>query len=95
MGSVPKKFLDIVREDPCDSKCSRSHVDIIRFCFHSFEVYSSIDSSKMMGKSPAVSNLNRWLFLKTGSSVSNRRFFPDIGWDVGPPARTEVEEVAE
>ena len=64
--------------DPSDFESSQMHVDIFRFCFHSFEAYS-MDSSEMIGKSPQVSNFNR-LFLKpTGSSVTNRRFFPDIG----------------
>ena len=33
-----------VGQDPSDSKSNRLHVDIVRFCFHSFGVYS-IDSS--------------------------------------------------
>ena len=64
--------------DPSDSESSHLHVDIFRVRFHAFEAYS-IDSSEMIGKSPQVSNFNR-LFLKpTGSSVTNRRYFPDIG----------------
>ena len=65
LGEVPGEFLGIVvGQDPRDSKPNRLHVDIIFwFCFHSFEeVYSSIDSSKMFGNSPEVSNFNR-LFL--------------------------------
>ena len=47
---VPGKFLGIVGQDPSeDSSSNQLHVDIFRFCFHSFEVYS-IDSSKMIGK---------------------------------------------
>ena len=30
---VPRKFLGIVGQDPSDSKSSRLHVDIFRFCF--------------------------------------------------------------
>ena len=58
----PGKFLGIVGQDPCDSKPIRLHVDIFRFCFHSFEGHS-IDFSKMIGNSPEVSNFHR-LFLK-------------------------------
>ena len=51
--AMPRKFLGIVGQDPSDSKSSWLHVDIIfRFCFHSFEVYSSIDSSKLIGVLP-------------------------------------------
>ena len=46
---------------------------------YSFEVYSSKDSYNMISNSFEVSNFN-WLVLKsTGSSVTNRRFFLDIG----------------
>ena len=60
LETVPGIFLGIVDKDPSDSKSNRLHVDIFRFCFHSFEVYS-IDSSKMIGNSPEVSNFNRLL----------------------------------
>ena len=56
------KFLGIVSQDPSDSKCNRLHVDIFRFSFHSFELYS-IGSSKTIGKFPEVSN-------STGSSAT-------------------------
>ena len=61
-----------VGQDPSDSKSKRLHVEIFRFCcFHSFEEVYSIDSSKMVGKSPQVlmhftssdgyfSNLTQW-----------------------------------
>ena len=43
-----------------DSKSNPLHVDIIfRFWFHSIEVYSPIDSSKMIGNLVEVSNFNR------------------------------------
>ena len=61
---VPGKFwgLYIVGQDPSGSKSNRLHVDIIfRFCCHSFEVYSSIDSPKVMGDSPKVSNFHRFI----------------------------------
>jgi hypothetical protein len=61
---VPGKFSGIVGQDPSDSKSNQLHVDIIfRFCFHSFEVYFSTDSSKMIGNPPEVLNFNQ-LFLK-------------------------------
>ena len=44
-----------------DSKSTWLHVSISRFCFHSFEVYY-VDSSKLIGSSPEVSNFNQ-LFL--------------------------------
>ena len=59
----------IVGQDPSDSKSSRFHVDIFRFCFHSFEAYS-IDSSKMIGNSHEFSNFN-WLFLKLNWFICN------------------------
>jgi hypothetical protein len=68
--AVPGKFLGIVGQDPSDSKSIRLHVDIFRFCFHSFEAYSSIDSSKMIGESPEVSNFN-WSFLKLNRFICN------------------------
>ena len=44
---VPGKFLGIiVSQDPSDSKSNLLHVDIFRFCFHSFEKVYSLDSSK-------------------------------------------------
>ena len=46
---MPGKVLGIVGQVPSESKSSRLHVNIFRFCFHSLEVYS-IDSSKMIGK---------------------------------------------
>ena len=69
LRAVPGKFLGIVGQDPSDSKSNRLHVDIFRFCFHSFEVYS-IDSSKMIGNSPEVSNFNR-LNLKLNRFICN------------------------
>ena len=65
---VPGKFLGIVGQEPSDSKSSWLHVDIFRFCFHSFEVYFFIDSSKMIGNFPEVSNFNR-LFLKLNQFI--------------------------
>ena len=67
--SVPGKFLGIVRQDPSDSESNRLHVDIFQFCSLSFEVYS-IDSSKMIGKFPEVSNFNR-LNLKLNRFICN------------------------
>ena len=43
LEAVPREFLGIVSQDLSDSKSSRLHVDLIFwFCFHPFEVYSSI-----------------------------------------------------
>ena len=67
---VPENFLDIVGQDPSDSKSNQLHVDIIRFGVDSFEVYS-IHSSKMIGKSPEVSNFSR-LFLKLNRFICNQ-----------------------
>ena len=74
---VPGNVLGIVGQDPNNSKSSRLHFDIFRFCFHSFEVYS-IDSSKMIDKSPEILNFNGYFLNSTGSSATNRRFFPNI-----------------
>ena len=58
----PGIFLGIVvGQDYGDSKSSRLHVDIFRFCFNSFEEYSSIDSSNFFANSPEVSNFNRFI----------------------------------
>jgi len=60
---VPVKFLGIVGQDPSDSKSTRLHVDIFRCCFIHLR-YLLIDSSKMIGDSPEVSDFN-WLFAQT------------------------------
>jgi hypothetical protein len=49
--SLPGKFLGIVGQETSDSKSNRLHVDVFWFCFHSFGVYSCIDSSKMINNS--------------------------------------------
>ena len=71
-----REVWGIVGQDPSDSKSNWLHVDIFQFCFHSFEVYSSIDSSKVIGNSAEVSNFNLLFLNSIGSSVSNRRFSP-------------------
>ena len=72
-GSNVREILGIyiyrVGEDPSDSKSNWLHVDIFRFYFHSFEIYS-VDSSKLMGKFPEVLNLNR-LFLELNQFICN------------------------
>jgi hypothetical protein len=68
-AAMPGKVLGIDGQDLSDSRSSRLHVDIFRFSFYSFEVYSRIDSSKMIENSPAVSNLNG-LFLKLNRFIS-------------------------
>ena len=63
--------MSIVGQDPSDFKSSRLHVDIFRFAFfYSFEVYSSMDSSKMISNSFEVSNFNQ-LFLKLNQVIYN------------------------
>ena len=69
LGEVPRQFLGIGSQDPSDSRSNRQHVDIFRFCFHSFEVYS-IDSTKMFSKLPEVLNVNR-LFLELYQFICN------------------------
>ena len=67
-SAVSAKFLGIYRlasPDPTDSESSRLQVDIFRFCFHPFEVYP-MDSSKMIGNPPEVSNFNRSFSNSTG-----------------------------
>ena len=66
---VPGKFLSIVGQDPSDSKSNRLHVDIFRFCVHSLEVYSSIDSSETIGYSPEVLNSNRVFLQHTSAEL--------------------------
>ena len=66
---MPGKFLGIVNQDPSDSKSNRLHIDIFRCYFYSFKIYY-IDSSKMIGNSPEVSNFNR-VFLKLSRFICN------------------------
>ena len=69
--TVPGKFVGIVSQDRSDSKSNRLCVDInFRFCFHSIEIYSSIDSSKTISNSIELSNFNR-LFLKLNQFICN------------------------
>ena len=50
------------------------------WCFHSFEVWSSIDSIKTTGKSPKLWNLQPVISQpQPVSSATNRRFSRDIG----------------
>jgi hypothetical protein len=46
------------------------HVDVLRFSFVKFGVYSYINSSSMIGNSPAVLNFNR-LFLELNRFICN------------------------
>ena len=59
---VPGKFLGIVGQDPSDSKSNRLHIDIFHFALFIGSVF--IDSSKMIGNSPIVSNFNRFICYK-------------------------------
>ena len=75
---VPGKFLGIVGQDPSDSKSHWLHVRHLPVLLHSFEVYSSIESSKVFGNPPKVSNFNRIFSSNwTGPSVTNCQFSPD------------------
>jgi hypothetical protein len=78
-GAVMGKLLGIVGQEPSVTHNPAGlHVSIFRFCFHSSEVYSSIDSSKwsvILLKSPtSTGDFSN----PTGSSVTNHRFSPDI-----------------
>jgi hypothetical protein len=57
----PGRFLGIFGRDSRVSKSHRLHVDVFRFLFIGFEVYS-LNSSKMISVLPEVLNFNR-LFL--------------------------------
>jgi hypothetical protein len=46
-------------------------LDIFRFCVQLFEVYASTNFSKMISKSPEVSNFSRCLFLKLNRFICN------------------------
>ena len=66
---MDKLSSSVVGQDPSDSKSNRLHVEILRFCFHTFDVFS-IESSKMIGKFPEVLNFNQ-LFLKLNRFICN------------------------
>ena len=72
MNQCPGSFWAyIVGQDPSVYfKSNRLHVDIFRFCFHSSEVYT-IDSSKMMGKSPYLSLQLQPVISQTSPSVTD------------------------
>ena len=74
---VPRKFLGIVGQVPSDSKSSQLHVDIFRFCFIHLRYILLIPLkwSVILLKSPTSTI---YFSNSTGSSVSNRQFFPDI-----------------
>ena len=63
------RFLGIIGWDPSVCKSNRLHVDILRFFLYYIGVYS-INSSKMIGNFPAVSNFNR-LYLKLNRFIYN------------------------
>ena len=74
---MPGKFWGIIGQDPSDSNPAGYMLTSFRLkCFHSFEeVYSSIDSSKMIGNSPELSNFDR-LFLKLDRFIYNYSVLP-------------------
>ena len=53
------RFLDIIGQDPSDSKFNWLHVVIFRIFFINLEEESIDSSSKMMGNFPEVLNSNR------------------------------------
>ena len=55
------------------------HVPLFRVFLYSFEVYSFIDSSKMINNSPEVSNFNR-LFLKLNQFICNQQPVEKRSW---------------
>ena len=97
-NQCPQSFWSYIvcDQDPSDSKSNQLHIDIFRrFCFYSFEVYST-DSSKLLSKFLEVLNFNRlYLSNSTVSSATNRRFFLDIAagfnWKVGVRVGSDME----
>ena len=69
LGSAREVLLGVFGQDASDSKSNCLHVDIFRFCFNSYEVYST-DSSKMTGIFPEGLNFNR-LFLELNRFIYN------------------------
>ena len=68
----------LVHQDPSDSESNRLHVHIFRFwCFHSFAVWYSTDSYKMMGKFLKSWTSTGRVSNSTGSSATSRKFFLD------------------
>ena len=72
------KFLDIVCQDPSDSKYSQLHVDIFRFCLIHLRYIRQIPLKRLVNfmMSPT---LTYYYSNSTGSSATNYQFFPDIG----------------
>ena len=72
------RFLDIIGWDPSVCKSNRLLIRILRFSFIKLGVYS-INSSKMIGKFPAMLNFTSYSSNSTGAFVTNCRFSPIIG----------------
>ena len=73
--SLLRNLLDIVGQDPSDSKSNRLHVDIFRFCFIHFRYIPQIPLKW------SVLLLRSWtstgyISNSTGSSVTNRPVLP-------------------
>ena len=68
--------------DPSVCKSNRSHVDNLRFSFINLVfLYYSMNSSKMIGEFPAISNFNRLFLTLNRFIVTNCRFSSIIGLD--------------
>jgi hypothetical protein len=61
--------MGMIGWNPSVCESNRLHVDILRYSFVEFKVYS-INSYKMIGKFPAVLNFNQ-LFLKLNRLICN------------------------
>jgi hypothetical protein len=66
---VPGKFLDIVGQDPSNSKSNRLHVDIFRFCFIHLKYIPRIPLKRSVSFMKPL-NFNR-LFLKLNRLIYN------------------------
>ena len=87
---MPGKFFKgIDSQDPSDSKSNWLQVDIFRFCFHSFQMYS-LDPSKTIGKFCEALNVNRLFLNWTGWFAIDRRFFPDIDASTSNPLLSRI-----
>ena len=72
--SMPGKFLNIVSQDPIDSKSSQLHVDLFKFgLIHLMYILPQIpqECSVILQKSPTSTG---YFSISTGSSVTNCRF---------------------
>jgi hypothetical protein len=76
------RFVGIIGWEPSVCKSNRLHVDILRFSFIKLGVYSSINSSKVIGNFLQSWTSTGYFSNWTGSSETNCRFSPIIVWQV-------------